>query len=174
MAQPKYKRISSTKKSQFARQFIRLYFALISSSLLTAHQLVKLHRPIRPFWPFSRRACSTLASPKFSGTPAPACAVASSFYIVGRYPACIQRPDTCVYLCSPSHSSKVLAMAPSMPPNLEILPFQVAVYDKKNKMMTYFDESGTKMRQLAKSGQQPPDGFMAPAAWRVLANFYKN
>uniref|UniRef100_A0A915LE19 Sulphate adenylyltransferase catalytic domain-containing protein n=1 Tax=Romanomermis culicivorax TaxID=13658 RepID=A0A915LE19_ROMCU len=77
----------------------------------------------------------------------------------------------------------VLAMAPGMPPNLEILPFQVAAYDKKNKMMTYFDESrsedfefisGTKMRQLAKSGQQPPDGFMAPGAWRVLAKFYQN
>ncbi len=27
---------------------------------------------------------------------------------------------------------------------------------------------------LARSGQQPPDGFMAPKAWKVLVNFYQS
>ena len=33
--------------------------------------------------------------------------------------------------------------------------------------------SGTRMRDLAKKGEQPPEGFMVPAAWEILAKFYK-
>jgi 3'-phosphoadenosine 5'-phosphosulfate synthase len=49
--------------------------------------------------------------------------------------------------------------------------------------MAYFDPkrpgdflkiSGTEMRRLAKEGLQLPDGFMAPRAWSVLAEYYKN
>ncbi len=28
------------------------------------------------------------------------------------------------------------------------------------------------MRRLARLGQSPPEGFMAPQAWEVLADFY--
>ena len=71
-------------------------------------------------------------------------------------------------------------MAPGLP-NLEIIPFRVAAYDKKSKSMDYFDPSrkddfdfisGTKMRGLAKRGEVPPYGFMSPAAWKVLADYY--
>ena len=31
---------------------------------------------------------------------------------------------------------------------------------------------GTRMRELARTGQTPPDGFMAPSAWRVLADYH--
>lgn len=50
-------------------------------------------------------------------------------------------------------------MAPNLP-HLEIIPFRVAAYDKKEKKMDYFDPerkdqfdfiSGTRMRALAKS-----------------------
>ena len=34
--------------------------------------------------------------------------------------------------------------------------------------------SGTKMRGFARSGELPPDGFMAPKAWDVLAAYYKH
>jgi len=49
--------------------------------------------------------------------------------------------------------------------------FRVAAYDLKAKKMSFFDPkrredfdfiSGTRMRGLARSGENPPDGFMAP------------
>jgi len=33
---------------------------------------------------------------------------------------------------------------------------------------------GTKMRQLARSGEDPPNGFMAPKAWQVLVEYYQS
>lgn len=32
--------------------------------------------------------------------------------------------------------------------------------------------SGTKMRTMARNGENPPDGFMAPKAWKVLVEYY--
>ncbi|KAH8322853.1 hypothetical protein KR059_008962 [Drosophila kikkawai] len=66
---------------------------------------------------------------------------------------------------------------------LQILPFRVAAYDKSSSKMDFFEPqrkddfefiSGTKMRTLAKTGASPPDGFMEPEAWRILANYYQN
>merc|ERR1711879_863195 len=76
-----------------------------------------------------------------------------------------------------THGGKVLSMAPGLA-QLEIIPFKVAAYDTKNKAMAFFDPhrkedfdfiSGTKMRTLARNGEMPPDGFMAPKAWTVLS-----
>jgi len=102
-------------------------------------------------------------------------------YIVGRDPAGIQRPGTNGdYLYDPTHGAKVLSMAPGLT-NLEIIPFRDASYDKVNKRMDFCDPtrkddfesiSGTKMREFARNGQTPPDGFMAPKAWQVLASYY--
>ena len=55
--------------------------------------------------------------------------------------------------------------------HLEIIPFKVAAYDKKAQKMAFFEParkddfdfiSGTRMRALARNGETPPDGFMAP------------
>uniref|UniRef100_A0A915LQ35 Adenylyl-sulfate kinase n=1 Tax=Meloidogyne javanica TaxID=6303 RepID=A0A915LQ35_MELJA len=51
-------------------------------------------------------------------------------YIVGRDPAGIADNLTGDSLYEPSHGAKVLSMAPALP-GLEIIPFQVAAYDKK-------------------------------------------
>ena len=32
--------------------------------------------------------------------------------------------------------------------------------------------SGTRMRNMARSNENPPDGFMAPKAWKVLVDYY--
>lgn len=73
-------------------------------------------------------------------------------------------------------------MAPGLD-TLEIIPFKVAAYDTRNAKMAFFDPtrkedfdfiSGTKMRRLARMGENPPDGFMAPKAWTVLANYYQS
>ena len=106
----------------------------------------------------------------------------ANFYIVGRDPAGMPHPDTKQDLYNPQHGGQVLSMAPGMP-QLEILHFKVAAYDTKAKAMAFFDPgrkedfdfiSGTRMRTLAKNGELPPDGFMAPEAWTVLAQYYKS
>jgi len=107
----------------------------------------------------------------------------ATFYIVGRDPAGMPHPDPPKRdLYEATHGSKVLGMAPGLQ-NLEIIPFRVAAYDTKAKAMAFFDPhrkedfdfiSGTRMRSLAKSGEQPPDGFMAPKAWMILSDFYQS
>lgn len=93
-------------------------------------------------------------------------------------------------------------MAPGLT-KLEIVPFREAAYNKKLGRMDYYrsqhhDEFdfisgdlyigvvylcifmfpsttlGTRMRHLARTGQTPPDGFMAPSAWKVLADYYRS
>ncbi len=72
-------------------------------------------------------------------------------------------------------------MAPGLT-KLEVVPFKVAAYNTKLGAMDFFDPtkkddylfiSGTKMRTFAREGENPPDGFMAPKAWKVseIADF---
>ncbi|KAK4879130.1 hypothetical protein RN001_007276 [Aquatica leii] len=111
----------------------------------------------------------------------------ANFYIVGRDPAGIPHPlgnqgsiDGNLY--DPLHGSALLKLAPGLN-SLEIIPFRVAAYDNKNKKMNIYDParnadfdfiSGTKMRNYAKSGIDPPDGFMSPRAWKVLVDYYQS
>lgn len=111
----------------------------------------------------------------------------ANFYIVGRDPAGVPHPQgkdatPDGNLFEVTHGSRVLKMAPGLN-SLEIIPFRVAAYDKRNKKMDFFDStratdfefiSGTKMRTLARTGENPPDGFMVPSAWRVLAGYYQD
>lgn len=107
----------------------------------------------------------------------------ANFYIVGRDPAGMPHPDVAkIDLYEPTHGGKTLAMAPGLK-LLEIIPFRVAAYDKTVSQMAFFDPkrkddfdfiSGTRMRGLARSGENPPDGFMAPKAWKVLAEYYQS
>lgn len=76
-------------------------------------------------------------------------------------------------------------MAPGLS-QLEIIPFRVAAYKIPTGRMEYFDPtkgddpkefdfvSGTRMRQLARDGADPPPGFMDPTAWRILADYYRS
>ena len=101
---------------------------------------------------------------------------------LGRDPAGMPHPDRSKGdLYDATHGGRVLAMAPGLD-KLNILKFKVAAYDTKENKMAYFDParsadfefiSGTKMRGLARQGQTPPAGFMAPKAWKVLATHYQ-
>ena len=62
---------------------------------------------------------------------------------------------------------------------MTIIPFLVAAYDKKEQKMAFFDPkrkddfdfiSGTRMRGLARSGETPPSGFMAPKVGLQIIN----
>jgi len=108
-------------------------------------------------------------------------AAGATFYIVGRDPAGIGHPDRQGDLYDSTHGRKVLTMAPGLV-HLEIVPFRVAAYNKVKRCMEFYDEerkeefefiSGTKMRAFARNGDTPPDGFMAPRAWKVVADFYQ-
>ncbi|KAM0951825.1 putative sulfate adenylyltransferase [Dioscorea sansibarensis] len=104
----------------------------------------------------------------------------ADFYIVGRDPAGMSHPTEKRDLYDADHGKKVLSMAPGLE-RLNILPFRVAAYDKKQKKMAFFDPSraqdfefisGTKMRTLARNRESPPDGFMCPGGWKVLVEYY--
>ncbi|XP_034480436.1 bifunctional 3'-phosphoadenosine 5'-phosphosulfate synthase isoform X2 [Drosophila innubila] len=110
----------------------------------------------------------------------------ANFYIVGRDPAGMPHPDKQAYpdgnLYDATHGARVLKMAQGLD-SMEILPFRVAAYDKTASRMAFFEPqrkddfefiSGTKMRSLAKTGTSPPDGFMEPHAWKILATYYQN
>lgn len=109
-------------------------------------------------------------------------ATGANFYIVGRDPAGMAHPETGKDLYQATHGRKVLTMAPGLT-QLEIIPFKVAAYDKVAKKMAFYETerkadfefiSGTKMRALARGGQNPPNGFMAPTAWKILSSYYKS
>uniref|UniRef100_A0A4X1V555 3'-phosphoadenosine 5'-phosphosulfate synthase 2 n=1 Tax=Sus scrofa TaxID=9823 RepID=A0A4X1V555_PIG len=106
----------------------------------------------------------------------------ANFYIVGRDPAGMPHPETKKDLYEPTHGGKVLIMAPGLT-SVEIIPFRVAAYNKAKKAMDFYDParhnefdfiSGTRMRKLAREGENPPDGFMAPKAWKVLTDYYRS
>lgn len=106
----------------------------------------------------------------------------ANFYIVGRDPAGMPHPETGKDLYEPTHGAKVLTMAPGLI-SLEIVPFKVAAYNKVKKAMDFYESknhqdfdfiSGTRMRKMAREGQNPPEGFMAPKAWNVLKEYYKS
>ncbi|XP_013106332.1 bifunctional 3'-phosphoadenosine 5'-phosphosulfate synthase isoform X2 [Stomoxys calcitrans] len=110
----------------------------------------------------------------------------ANFYIVGRDPAGMPHPDKGLYpdgnLYDATHGARVLKMAQGLD-SMEILPFRVAAYDKSVSRMAFFEPkrkddfefiSGTKMRTLAKTGISPPDGFMEPKAWKILAEYYQS
>ena len=68
--------------------------------------------------------------------------------------------------------------------NVQICPFKVAAYNKKNSQMEFFGPesnkddfdfiSGTRMRTMAKNNENPPSGFMSQKGWEVLAAYYKD
>ncbi|KAJ4847871.1 AP-2 complex subunit sigma [Turnera subulata] len=109
----------------------------------------------------------------------------ANFYIVGRDPAGMGHPTEKRDLYDPDHGKKVLSMAPGLE-KLNILPFRVAAYDNVAKKMAFFDPtrakdflfiSGTKvgtMRTYARTGENPPDGFMCPGGWQVLVKYYES
>ncbi|XP_076195620.1 bifunctional 3'-phosphoadenosine 5'-phosphosulfate synthase 2 isoform X1 [Aptenodytes patagonicus] len=106
----------------------------------------------------------------------------ANFYIVGRDPAGMPHPETKKDLYEPTQGGKVLSMAPGLT-SVEIIPFRVAAYNKLKRAMDFYDPkrhddfdfiSGTRMRKLAREGEDPPDGFMAPKAWKVLTEYYQS
>jgi 3'-phosphoadenosine 5'-phosphosulfate synthase len=106
----------------------------------------------------------------------------ADFYIVGRDPAGMAHPVEDRDMFQKHHGCEVLKMAPGLAA-LEILPFKVAAYHTPTSRMDFFDPekaeefmfiSGSKMRKYARSGEQPPDGFMCASGWKLVSDFYRD
>jgi len=66
------------------------------------------------------------------------------------------------------------------------VPFKVAAYNGKTKQMEFFGLptsapkedfnfiSGSKMRKMAAEGTEQPEGFMSPAGWEILKEYYQS
>ena len=114
----------------------------------------------------------------------------ATHYIVGRDPAGMAHPTEDKDMFLAHHGRNVLSWAPGLEA-IKIVPFQFAAYDSKKVSnrpgnplgaMNFYDASraddfvkisGSKMRKFAREGVTPPDGYMCPTGWTVVANFYK-
>lgn len=114
----------------------------------------------------------------------------ATHYIVGRDPAGMAHPEEDKDMFLAHHGRNVLSWAPGLEA-IKIVPFQFAAYDSKKVStrpgnplgaMNFYDHSraddfvkisGSKMRKFAREGVTPPDGYMCPTGWTVVANFYK-
>jgi 3'-phosphoadenosine 5'-phosphosulfate synthase len=105
----------------------------------------------------------------------------ATHYIVGRDPAGMKHPTQDKDIYEMWHGQKMLQLNPGLQ-KMQLLPFTFASYDTKAQAMAFFDPkrkedfvsiSGTKMRKLAREGQQPPPGFMDPEGWEILVKFYQ-
>jgi 3'-phosphoadenosine 5'-phosphosulfate synthase len=113
----------------------------------------------------------------------------ATHYIVGRDPAGMKHPTKNALqpalgddLYHQWHGQSMLKLNPILMKQLTLLPFHFASYDKVAGKMAFFDPkrkddfvsiSGTKMRKMAKDGEEPPVGFMDPEGWKVVSNFYR-
>ena len=108
-------------------------------------------------------------------------------FITGRDPAGVKHPeDDDVDLYDHWHGQKLLVSQKDLLNGVDIVPFKVAAYNQKNKRMEFFGGpecapkedfafiSGSKMRKMAKAGEEQPEGFMSPAGWDILCEYYQS
>lgn len=105
-------------------------------------------------------------------------------FITGRDPAGVKHPEDPTKDCYDVwHGQKLLVHQKNLLNGVDVLPFKVAAYNKKTESMEFFGGpgcvkedfefiSGSRMRQMAKDGIEPPKGFMSPAGWKVLSAYY--
>lgn len=108
-----------------------------------------------------------------------------SHFITGRDPAGVKHPEKEGDLYDVWHGQKLLVHQKSLLNGVEVVPFKVAALHKATSKMDFFQPgvskgedfdfiSGSRMRQLAKDGEEPPAGFMSPGGWKVLSSYYKS
>jgi 3'-phosphoadenosine 5'-phosphosulfate synthase len=107
-----------------------------------------------------------------------------SHFITGRDPAGVKHPENANLDCYDIwHGQKLLVHVKEMLNGVEVVPFIFAAYNKVNKRMEFFGPqntnkeefefiSGSRMRSMAKNQEALPEGFMSPAGWKVLCEYY--
>ena len=107
-------------------------------------------------------------------------------FITGRDPAGMKHPEIDdMDLYDHWHGQRLLVSQQSLLNGVQVVPFKVAAYNQKNKQMEFFGTptsapkedfafiSGSKMRKMAKDGEDQPEGFMSPAGWEILCEYYQ-
>jgi 3'-phosphoadenosine 5'-phosphosulfate synthase len=106
-------------------------------------------------------------------------------FITGRDPAGVKHPEIEGKDCYDVwHGQKLLVHMKQMLGGVEVLPFKVAAYNKPNQKMEFFFPgqsknedfdfiSGSRMRAMAKNGEELPPGFMSVGGWKVLGDYYR-
>jgi len=107
-----------------------------------------------------------------------------SHFITGRDPAGVKHPEQDKDCYDVWHGQKLLVQQKALLKGVEVLPFKVAAYNKKTSAMEFFGPhcnkedfdfiSGSRMRQMAKDGVNPPSGFMSQKGWEVLSAYYQS
>jgi len=136
-------------------------------------------------------------SPMFYGGPTEVLWHASSrvgcgitHFITGRDPAGVGHPvkkgqdGKGTNLYDGWHGQKLLVHNQSFLQGVEVLPFKVAALNTVKGEMEFFNPkaenakdfkfvSGSEMRKLGAAGAEQPKGFMSPAGWKVLQEYYQ-
>ena len=131
-------------------------------------------------------------SPMFYGGPTEVLRHASSrvgagltHFITGRDPAGVKHPVEDRDCYDHWHGQKLLVHMKGMLNGVDVLPFKVAAYNGATQQMEFFNPaapnakdfqfiSGSKMRKMAKDGEELPPGFMSQKGWEVLSGYYKS
>lgn len=107
-------------------------------------------------------------------------------FITGRDPAGVKHPEDSNKDCYDVwHGQKLLVHSKGLLNGVDVVPFKVAAYNKKNSQMEFFGGpgcvkedfefiSGSRMRAMAKANETPPPGFMSPEGWKVLCEYYNS
>lgn len=107
-------------------------------------------------------------------------------FITGRDPAGLKHPEDNTKDCYDVwHGQKLLVHVKDQLKGVEVVPFRVAAYNTKTSAMEFFNPaaankddfefiSGSRMRAMAKNNEEPPAGFMSPAGWKVLSEYYRS
>ena len=108
-------------------------------------------------------------------------------FITGRDPAGVKHPENDDEdLYDHWHGQKLLVSQQELHNGVKVVPFKIAAYNRVNKRMEFFggpdsapkDEfdfiSGSKMRKMAKAGDDQPEGFMSPDGWDILCEYYQS
>jgi len=132
-------------------------------------------------------------SPMFYGGPTEVLWHASSrvgcgitHFITGRDPAGVGHPTIPkTNLYDGWHGQKLLVHSQGLLGGVEVYPFKVAALNTANDTMEFFNPkapnakdfkfvSGSEMRKLGAAQEDCPKGFMSPAGWKVLKEYYSS
>jgi ATP sulfurylase len=106
-------------------------------------------------------------------------------FITGRDPAGVGHPTIKGQpLYDVWHGQKLLKHCQGFLNGVEVLPFKLAALNTKSAQMEFFNPkapnakdfkfvSGSEMRKLGAEGAEQPKGFMSPAGWKVLQEYYQ-
>jgi 3'-phosphoadenosine 5'-phosphosulfate synthase len=104
------------------------------------------------------------------------------FFITGRDPAGVGHPEIKGQpLYDVDHGKALLKHEESLLKGVKVYDFKLAALNTITNKMEFKQDnepnkwkfvSGSEMRRIAAANEEPPMGFMSPAGWKVLCEYY--